>query len=107
MNVPISWNESVNKIEGHLNDLAKWKRPDLAPGTAWWANGTDDQIACLRFVCPCGCSDVCTIPVRPGYGGAHWTWDGNKELPTLTPSILRLGDCKWHGYLTGGVFITC
>ncbi len=34
----------------------------------------------------------------------HWTWDGNHEAPTLTPSIL----CKlsgWHGYLTKGVLV--
>ena len=34
----------------------------------------------------------------------HWDWDGNREAPTLTPSIL----CKvsgWHGYLTNGVLV--
>lgn len=105
--VPITWNDDVNKVEGHLDDLAKWQRPDLAPGSACWVDGMDGQIACLRFVCPCGCGGMGTVPVRPGYGGACWTWDGNKELPTLTPSILRLSDCRWHGFLTKGVFVSC
>ena len=39
-----------------------------------------------------------------------WQWDGNKEAPTLSPSILvheapgwRKG---WHGYLTDGKLVT-
>ncbi|SRR5579885_1606349 len=105
--VKVIWNESVNKLEGNLDDLARWKRPDLPAGSACWAKGTDDQIAALRFTCPCGCGDVCTVPVRPGYTNTHWNWDGNLELPSLTPSIQRLGDCRWHGYLTKGEFVTC
>jgi hypothetical protein len=33
-----------------------------------------------------------------------WKWDGNKEMPTLTPSIDVTG--IWHGYLTDGKLIT-
>lgn len=105
--VTILWNDSVNKIEGHLDDLAHWSRPDLPAGSACWADSIDGQIACLRFVCPCGCSDVVTIPVRDGFSSTYWKWDGNKESPTLTPSIQRLSGCKWHGYVTKGQFVTC
>ena len=80
---------------------------DLAPGAGCWVKGTDDQIACLRFVCPCGCGSLGTCPVRPGYGNALWTWDRNEASPTLTPSILKLSGCRWHGYLTNGVFVPC
>lgn len=35
-----------------------------------------------------------------------WDWDGNKEAPTLSPSILVHGASgqadKWHGYLRAG-----
>jgi len=108
MEIPITWNDTVNKVEGHLDGQAKWARPDLAPGSACWTEGTDGQISCLRFVCPCGCGEVGTAPVKPGYGGAHWQWDGNKELPTLTPSILRCRpqSCGWHGFLTKGIFVS-
>lgn len=34
-----------------------------------------------------------------------WTWDGNQENPTITPSINVIG--RWHGYLTNGKLITC
>lgn len=33
--------------------------------------------------------------------GTHWTWDGNRESPTLEPSILDLVT-GWHGYLRAG-----
>lgn len=29
-------------------------------------------------------------------------WDGNKEKPTLTPSIWARNRKGWHGYLTNG-----
>src|ERR1700755_2440358 len=29
-----------------------------------------------------------------------WEWDGNKEAPTLSPSINVIG--RWHGYLRNG-----
>ncbi len=37
----------------------------------------------------------------------EWNWDGNRELPTLKPSIFHnkeKGGCGWHGYLTKGIF---
>lgn len=62
----------------------------------------------LDFICPCGCRGVSCIPVfQPGEGGIKgWEWDGHGFEPTLSPSILRSGDCGWHGYLRGGEWIT-
>ena len=34
-----------------------------------------------------------------------WHWDGNKEAPTLKPSISAPG--QWHGYLTAGRLESC
>jgi len=40
-----------------------------------------------------------------------WQWDGNKESPTITPSILveivPNWNPGWHGFLTNGKLITC
>lgn len=33
-------------------------------------------------------------------GTAQWDWDGNRELPTFTPSV-NCGKC-WHGYIRNG-----
>ena len=34
-----------------------------------------------------------------------WAWDGNEEAPTVTPSILTIG--QWHGHLKSGRLISC
>ena len=82
-------------------------RKDLPPGSAMWCRGLDGKIACLHFTCPCGCGEFGSVPVAPGYGGHMWNWNGNETEPTLTPSIQKLGACRWHGYLTDGEFKTC
>jgi hypothetical protein len=30
-----------------------------------------------------------------------WTWDGNVEAPTFSPSI-NCGGCGWHGFIEAG-----
>lgn len=69
------------------------------------------QLMCL---CPCGCNSIRGIPLmregqtKPdldnGMGGKRpfWTWDGNEESPTLSPSIRDVGHCFYHGHLTNG-----
>lgn len=67
----------------------------------------------LVFVCP-GC-----VAARPGSSGIHmlpvnvkeemdkasWEWDGNLELPTLSPSILTMGSpFRCHSFLKAGIF---
>lgn len=78
-------------------------RPDLQPGAASWWEDLMDRPAILNFVCPCGCHAVHAAPLRAG----AWTWNGNKEFPSLAPSILSCAPCKWHGYLTDGIFEEC
>jgi len=34
-----------------------------------------------------------------------WGWDGNREAPTLAPSIHLVGE--WHGYLQAGFLSSC
>lgn len=53
---------------------------------------------------------VLAIDPVVGPGQAHWEWDGNREEPTLTPSILVWGNGKdqpatWHGYLRAGKLV--
>jgi len=108
MGIPITFDKRVNQWEGHQIDAQGfWHRSDVAPGSAWWARGVDGEIACLRFACPCGCGSIGTCPVRPGFGGSTWQWDGNEASPTLAPSIQKLSGCRWHGYLTNGQFLAC
>lgn len=85
-------------------------RKDLASGDAVWiANYQDsNKHAALEFICPCGCGSVHCVSVCEGTKeGKHWLWNGDAEKPTLTPSIQCLTSCRWHGYLTDGVFVPC
>lgn len=44
-------------------------------------------------------------PLKDVNGGHSWAWDGNEESPTLTPSVHIFG-C-WHGWVRGGVMVSC
>ncbi len=65
----------------------------------------------LTFVCP-GCvemvggSGLHMLPVNTGVKSPAWTWDGNLELPTLSPSILtgRNSPNVCHSFLREGIF---
>jgi len=62
----------------------------------------------IFYVCPCGCQSLGFL----GFRGLEdkerpsWEWDGNREKPTLSPSILRRA-CGWHGFLRGGAWESC
>lgn len=63
----------------------------------------------LAFICPCGCGTVGGVALKVNMadrGGKHpvWSWNQNREKPTLSPSILFTSGCKWHGFLTEGMW---
>ncbi|MDX2234310.1 MAG: DUF6527 family protein [Hyphomonadaceae bacterium] len=35
--------------------------------------------------------------------GAQWSWDGNIDVPTLTPSLHAIG--VWHGFVRAGQLV--
>jgi hypothetical protein len=67
----------------------------------------------LMFVCP-GCAELDhntglhMLPVNTSLKSPSWSWDGNLELPTLSPSILTRGGVDLeqvcHSFLQAGVF---
>lgn len=65
----------------------------------------DGKVVGLAFRCPCGCKLEAWLPIRDADSGTapNWQWDGNRETPTLAPSILYPD--HWHGYLRGGVWV--
>lgn len=63
--------------------------------------------------CPCGCGELLAVPFRnPIDGGpmetdasgrATWQRTGETfENLSLSPSILRVGGCGWHGFIENG-----
>ncbi len=81
-----------------------------------WAFIRDDSYICICY--PVASSypeepplrDYVAIPINKPDPNSHtkifWTWDGNKDAPTITPSIRVLGGSGqpdvWHGFLTAG-----
>ena len=77
----------------------------------------------MNFKCPCGCGAIhgAGFTTRPkdwnGGRGARWEWDGNKEKPTVSPSLglhrshegqsVGADGYHWHGYLKAGIFEEC
>jgi len=62
------------------------------------------------YVCPCGCGQEGYLNFDTN-SKPCWTWDGNKQAPTLHPSIhhqYALGDgtkkTHYHGWLKNGVW---
>lgn len=59
----------------------------------------------MAFRCPCGCGRDGYLPIRPPDDhGPSWEWNGDRQRPTLKPSIQQVGGCRWHGYLRNGVW---
>lgn len=94
--VPIGTKLPIRFVEdiGENHTVAK-------PGDAEWSI----DHAHLLFMCPCGGGHLSGVPVNRPAGLLSWQWNGNKEKPSLTPSIHNI-NCGWHGYLTDGEFVT-
>lgn len=62
---------------------------------------------CIAIVVP-GETEPRNLPILLGRkADRHWEWDGNREQPTLSPSIsARRADPQmselWHGFLRAG-----
>jgi hypothetical protein len=78
--------------------------------------GYPGATAHILFVCPNG--KRCAVLLGPTQvdrptpdGLCIWAWDGNRDRPTITPSINCIaekdgkatGGCGWHGFITAGV----
>lgn len=87
----------------HLVDDIMAAKAD--PGAAKWWQSPDGATRGFHFICPCGCGGVGGVQVKP----AGWTWDGNRDAPTVSPSVYfnRGEPGEWHGYLRVGVFEEC
>lgn len=101
-----------------LDERIEWPK-DAPVGSFDIGNGVADypgSTGHILFVCPNGkrCSVLLgpTFVPRPAEGKCNvWAWDGNRERPTITPSINCIsekdgkptGGCGWHGFITAGV----
>lgn len=67
----------------------------------------------ITFDCPCGCGVRRYVPFAnpldngPARDQRHgWQRQGDTfDTLTLTPSILVVGDCAWHGFIRNGEIV--
>lgn len=107
-------NSVAAKLVANFNEIEE--RGDVPAGVFQYCGAyKGDPDVVLMFGCPCGCGEVGVVHLKPMDGHPVWTWDGNREQPTLTPSILihqlndkgeKIGE-HWHGFLTAGEFKSC
>lgn len=61
----------------------------------------------MSFPCQRTSGALCQVALRPSQVnavGASWQWDGNREAPTITPSVNCEKICGWHGFIEAGQF---
>lgn len=64
----------------------------------------------LMLACPgCGRLSGMTVgdPKPPNGNGATWRMTGTWPEITLEPSINCVSCCGWHGWLRGGMLVSC
>lgn len=64
------------------------------------------RVSDMLMICPCGCGNTGALAIRPAPSPSpSWDWDGNRDAPTLTPSVHHVG--HWHGWLKAAVWESC
>jgi Family of unknown function (DUF6527) len=94
---------------------------DDVVGAFYWTDCDDagNHYRMLMVKMPADGGEVHGIPIAPavssGWNKAAWTFDGNEDAPTLSPSI-RYGDRNekheivvehWHGFIKAGRIESC
>lgn len=89
----------------------------MKAGAIEYDEGANGAVESVFYRCPCGCGQMGMLRLRsgaidPSWPGwqSGWQWDGNREKPTLTPSVhhtYRQNGAErthWHGWLRAGVW---
>lgn len=68
------------------------------------------SVTIIGFICP-NCGKKKYVPLKPS-DPEGWEWNGDRDHPTITPSIFFFNmhypeaKCRWHGFITAGNFKT-
>lgn len=65
-----------------------------------WCFYNDDKDMFLRYPDGSERGDIVHLYINHPEKTPSWQWDGNREAPTLSPSINVIG--RWHGWLRAG-----
>lgn len=107
----------LNRESVDAKQVAGWHEAQAhGAGAYYFDNNEAGEAVAICFVLP-GAAGFRRIPIVANAKFEGWRWDGNRESPTLTPSILA--SCHvpggkvdefyeaWHGFLTAGRFVSC
>lgn len=83
--------EDIDDVDKHAGAFEFYKQGDRYP-------------AGMIYNCPCGCGTRGSLAFRP-HASPSWEWDGNRDAPTLSPSVHHVG--HWHGWLRNGIWESC
>lgn len=85
--------------------IADW--PEIAPAGAFTLTvDSTGRLSSMIYSCPCGCGNQGCLrfrpldPADPATNKASWEFNGDKDAPTLSPSVHHVG--HWHGWLQQG-----
>jgi hypothetical protein len=87
---------------------------DAPAGHTTFDRDASGNLVGMTFGCPCGCGGHYGASFGNG-PNRRWTFDGNTEKPTVTPSLGCYpagsqspvgpdGHFHWHGFLRSGIF---
>lgn len=87
----------------HQNGSFKWIRKVGEEFGPWNISG-------MLYLCPCGCRTIGELRfLRPGETprSPTYTWDGNREYPTIEPDVTHIvgGKVHWSGCLVCGEWV--
>ncbi len=93
-------------------------RPNpMPPAGSFFISEYEGPWQVIEYICPCGCGKANMVTIysdgRLNGEGRGWFWNGDRDRPTLSPSLQQHTACRWHGHLGGpqgerpGVWVTC
>lgn len=83
---------------------------EYAPNTVYAIQFPEnDTPTFVGFDCPCGCGSPYVLQIRGMVQGDDrgWRFSVDDGVPTLTPSIRRVGSCAAHFFLRRGKVEFC
>lgn len=85
-----------------------WQGPEPVAGEFYWQFWGDKRVLYLMLPHRTSKGQFVNIPTHVTIDhkndcGASWSWDGNENAPTLSPSIHTYG--VWHGFVQKGELV--
>ena len=100
----------MNRISPDLTAITDKRPPLKQRGDFYWDIRGGKRVLVLAMPCHIETTDGSHVYEwemsrwsidHPNADDASWSWDGNEDKPTLSPSLHAVG--IWHGYVRNGM----